>query len=125
MNNIVELKKFKHACIDTTRIALKRQDLIRIYKSLQKYLVHVHLSNVKGSKGYSLPDDGILPLESFLTKMRQDNFPGTVSMKINPKFLQAGEDDKVLKHLEDMKKYYETYFVHPAMLDPTESTESP
>jgi len=43
MNNIDELRKFKHACIDTTRIALKRQDLIRVYKSLQKYLVHVHL----------------------------------------------------------------------------------
>jgi len=125
MNNIVELKKFKHACIDTTRIALKKQDLIRVYRSIQKYLVHVHLSNVKGSKGYALPDDGILPLESFLTKMRQDNFPGTVSMKINPKYLDAGDDKKVLRHLEDMKKYYETYFVHPAMMDATESSESP
>jgi sugar phosphate isomerase/epimerase len=124
MNNIDELRKFKHACIDTTRIALKRQDLIRVYKSLQKFLVHVHLSNVKGSKGYALPDDGILPLESFLTKMRQDNFPGTISMKVNPKFLQAGDDEKLAKHLTDMKKYYETYFVHPAMLDPSDTSNN-
>lgn len=113
MNNIVELKKFKHACIDTTRIAMKRQDLIRMYKSLQKYLVHIHLSNVKGAKKYYLPDDGILPLESFLTKLRQDKFPGTISMKVNPKYIHAGNDEKVLKHLEDMKKYYEKYFKHP------------
>jgi sugar phosphate isomerase/epimerase len=112
MNNIVEMKKFKHACIDTTRIATKRQDLMRVYKSLAKYLVHIHLSNVKGSKGYYLPDDGILPLESFLTKLKQDKFPGTVSMKINPKFLDAGDDEKLLKHLKEMKEYYDKYFTN-------------
>lgn len=113
MNNLVELKKFKHACIDTTRIASKRQDLMRVYKSLQKYLVHIHLSNVKGSKKYYLPDDGLLPLESFLTKLKQDKFPGTISMKVNPKYLHAGDDEKVLKHLKEMKEYYQKYFKNP------------
>lgn len=112
MNNIVDMKKFKHACIDTTRIALKRQDLIRYYKSLRKYLVHIHLSNVKGVRKYYLPDDGILPLESFLAKLRQDDFPGTISMRINPKYLHAGDDDKVMKALEEMKKFYEKYFLN-------------
>jgi len=112
MNNVVEMKKFKHACIDTTRVATKKQDLIRIYKSLSKYLVHVHLSNVKGSKKYYLPDDGILPLESFLTKLRQDNFPGSISMKVNPKYLNAGNDEKLMKHLKDMKEYYDKYFAN-------------
>lgn len=112
MNNIVEMKKFKHACIDTTRIASKSQDLMRVYNSLQKYLVHIHLSNVKGSKKYYLPDDGILPLESFLTKLRQDEFPGTVSMKVNPKFLDAGDDEKVIGHLKGMKDYFDKYFTN-------------
>jgi len=111
MNNIVEMKKFKHACIDTTRIASKSQDLMRVYKTLEKYLVHIHLSNVKGSKKYYLPDDGILPLESFMTKLNQDKFPGTISMKVNPKYLNAGDDEKVMKHLKEMKEYYEKYFV--------------
>lgn len=111
MNNIVEMKKFKHACIDTTRIASKSQDLMRVYKSLEKYLVHIHLSNVKGSKKYYLPDDGILPLESFLTKLKQDDFPGTISMKVNPKYLDAGDDEKLMKHLKEMKEYYEKYFI--------------
>ncbi|MFC1655593.1 sugar phosphate isomerase/epimerase family protein [Patescibacteria group bacterium] len=112
MNNIVEMKKFKHACIDTTRIATKRQDLMRVYKTLEKYLVHIHISNVKGSKKYYLPDDGILPLESFLTKLKQDEFPGTISMKVNPKFLEAGNDEKLLKHLKEMKEYYDKYFTN-------------
>jgi sugar phosphate isomerase/epimerase len=110
MNNLVELKKFKHACIDTTRVAMKRQDLIRVYKSLQKYLVHIHLSNVKGSKKYYRPDDGILPLESFLAKLKQDKFPGTISIKVNPKFLNAGDDEKVLKNLKEIKDYCDKYF---------------
>ncbi|MBU1446439.1 sugar phosphate isomerase/epimerase [Patescibacteria group bacterium] len=114
MNNLVEMKKFKHAAIDTTRIAIKRQDLIRVYKSLQKYLVHIHLSNVKGSKQYYLPEDGILPLESFLTKLSQDEFPGTISIKVNPKFLNAGDDEKLLKHLKDTKEFYEKFFIRPS-----------
>jgi sugar phosphate isomerase/epimerase len=115
MNNIVEMKKFKHACIDTSRIAMKSQDLMRVYKNLEKYLVHIHLSNVKGPKRYYLPNDGILPLESFLTKLKQDDFPGTISMKVNPKFLDAGVDEKLVENLKDMKKYYDKYFVQAKM----------
>jgi len=115
MNNLIEMKKFKHAAIDTTRIAIKRQDLIRVYKSLQKYLVHIHLSNVRGSKKYYLPEDGILPLESFLTKLSQDKFPGTISIKVNPKFLEAGNDEKVIKHLVEIKEFYEKFFIKPSL----------
>jgi sugar phosphate isomerase/epimerase len=112
MNNLVEMKKFKHACIDTTRVATKKQDLMRLYTSLSKYLVHVHLSNVKGSKKYYLPEDGILPLESFLTKLKQDKFPGSVSIKVNPKYLSAGNDEKVMKHLKETKAYFDKYFTN-------------
>ena len=112
MGNILEMKKFKHACLDTTRVAQKRDDLIRVYKTLRKFLVHIHLSNVKAGKQYYLPQEGILPIESFLTKLKQDNFPGSISMKINPKFLNAGDDEKVLKGLLDAKKFYDTYFTN-------------
>lgn len=112
MNNVVDLKKFKHVCIDSTRIASKKEDLIRIYKALKPYLVHVHLSNVKNGIPYSPPDSGILPIESFLTKLKQDGFPGTISMKINPKFLELGNDEKVLKSLGELKEFYQTYFTN-------------
>jgi sugar phosphate isomerase/epimerase len=112
MGNILDLKKFKHACIDTTRVAMKHDDLIRIYKSLKKYLVHIHLSNVKAGKQYFLPDKGILPIESFLTKLKQDGFPGTIAIKVNSKFLDAGDDDKVMKHLAEQKLFYDTYFTN-------------
>lgn len=111
MQGIADLKKFKHVTLDTTRVAFKKDDLIRVYNVLRKYLVHVHLSNVRKGKGYALPDEGVLPLESFLTKLRQDGYKGAISFKIHPKYMQVGDDAKVKKHLAECKKYYETYFV--------------
>jgi len=116
LNNLNEQKKFKHAALDTTRIAQKKDDLIRVFQLIKKFLVHVHISNVKKGNGYALPSEGILPLESFLTKLKQENYKGAVSFKIHPKFLHAGDHDKVLKHLEECKKFYEEYFVKIATL---------
>ncbi len=110
MGSTLDLKKFKHASLDTTRIAQKKGDLIRIYKSLRKYIVHIHLSNVKAGKPYYLPTQGILPIESFLTKLKQDNYKGILSIKVNPKTLNVGKDEKVLNELKNQKEFYETYF---------------
>jgi len=110
MNNVIDLKKFKHVCIDTTRVGTRKEDLIRIYKALKPYLVHVHLSNIKNGTPYSMPESGILPIESFLTKLKQDGFPGTISMKINPKFMSLGTDKEVKEMLAKLKDFYTTYF---------------
>ena len=112
MNNVVDLKKFKHVCIDTTRVGAKKEDLIRIYKTLKPFLVHVHLSNIKSGTPYSPPESGILPVESFLTKLKQDGFPGTISMKINPKFMHLGNDKEVKEMLGKLKDFYTTYFTN-------------
>lgn len=111
MNNLNELRKFKHAALDTTRVAQKKDDLIRVLNILRKYMVHVHLSNVRKGKGYCLPEDGILPLESFLTKLAQEKYKGAISFKISPKFLHAGDDKKVMKSLASCKEFYEEFFV--------------
>ena len=125
MGNVLDLKKFKHACIDTTRVAMKKDDLIRIYKALKKYLVHIHLSNVKAGTPYYLPSKGILPLESFLTKLKQDNFVGTISLKVNGKFLNAGEDDRLLKALAEQKLFLDTYFTNVKVLEQAPDAADP
>ena len=123
LNNLNELRKFKHAALDTTRVAQKKDDLIRVYNILHKYLVHVHVSNVKKGKGYAMPDEGILPLESFLTKLKQDGYRGAVSFKIHPKFMRVGSDEKMLKNLAACKKFYEDYFVKIEALPVTPEEE--
>ena len=123
LNNLNELRKFKHAALDTTRIAQKKEDLIRVFHILRKYLVHVHVSNVKKGKGYALPDDGILPLESFLTKLKQEGYQGAVSFKIHPKFMRAGNNEKTIKNLAACKKFYENYFMKIETLPATTKRE--
>jgi sugar phosphate isomerase/epimerase len=110
MSNSEELKKFKHISLDTARIGEKKQDLIRAYAAFKKYLVHIHISNIYHGKKYAPLQEGILPLESFLTKLKQDKYPGAISIKILPKFLHAGEDEKVIEELRRAKKYYEKYY---------------
>jgi len=119
MGSMLDLKKFKHACLDTSRVAQRREDLIRTYKSLQKFLVHVHVSNVRSGKYYAPMEKGILPVESFLTKLKQDGFPGSVSLKLNPKFLNVGEDEKVMKALQEQKLFYDTYFTNVKIMPKT------
>ncbi len=119
MGNILDLKKFKHACLDTSRVAQKHDDLIRIYKALKKYLVHIHISNMKSGNYYAPLEKGILPIESFLTKLKQDSFPGTISIKVNPKYLEAGDDQKVIKMLQAEKLFYDTYFTNVKVMPAT------
>lgn len=121
LNNLNDLKKFKHAALDTSRVAQRKEDLIRTFQSVKKFLVHVHVSNVKKGKLYALPDEGILPLESFLTKLKQEGYKGSVSFKIHPHFLQTGSMEKVLKHLADCKKFYVDYFEKIEVLPATTS----
>lgn len=112
MANAQELKKFKHVSLDTARVGEKRQDLIRTYASLRQYLVHIHLSNLHQGKKYAPPQQGIMPIESFLTKLKQDKYPGAISIKILPKYLHAGEDERVVEELQRVKKYCDKYYTN-------------
>ncbi|MEK7085803.1 MAG: hypothetical protein AAB953_02205, partial [Patescibacteria group bacterium] len=58
------------------------------------------------------PQEGIMPLESFLTKLKQDRYPGAVAIKILPKFLHAGDDERVIDELKKAKKYYDKYYTN-------------
>ncbi len=115
MNNISSLREFKHVCIDTSRVAQKKQDSIRIYRALHKFIVHMHLSNVRGSKLYCLPEKGVLPLESLLSKMKQEDYQGAFSLKVRPTELKVGNDEKVIETLKEAKNFYEKYFVRDTM----------
>lgn len=110
MNDLSDLKKFGMVAIDTSMTASKKQDLIRFYEYLKKLVVHVQLSNVKRHKEYSMPNDGILPLESFLKKLKDDKYDKAISVKVRPTELSAGEDDKVVKKLKKAKEFIEEYY---------------
>ncbi|MDX9970689.1 MAG: TIM barrel protein [Candidatus Gracilibacteria bacterium] len=110
MSNSEDLKKFKHIALDTSRLGEKKQDLIRSYAAFRKFLVTVHLSNIQHGKKYAPPQNGILPLESFLSKLKQDDFPGAISLKVLPKTLGAGSDERVFEGLKKAKDFVDKFY---------------
>jgi len=110
LNNITDLKKFGMVALDCSSTVSKKWDLIRIYEHLKKLIVHVHLSNVHRHKEYSLPNEGILPLESLIRKLKTNDYKGAISLRVNPKELSAGDDDKVVKTLKKVKEFINEFY---------------
>lgn len=110
MNNISDLKEFKMVALDTSLTVSKRVELMRVYESLKKCIVHIHLSNVRRHKEYALPMEGILPLESLLKKLKENKYEGAVSLLVRPSELDAGDDEKVVRKLIKVREFYEEYF---------------
>lgn len=110
MNNLSDLKEFKMVALDTSSTVSKKIELMRIYEHLKKYVVHIHFSNVRRHKEYALPNEGILPLESLLRKLKENNYTGAISLLVKPSELAAGDDEKVVKMLKKAKNFYEEFY---------------
>lgn len=124
LSNSEDLKKFKHIALDTSRLGEKKQDLIRSYAIFRKFLVNVHLSNIEHGKKYAPPQNGILPLESFLSKLKQDDYPGAISLKVLPKALGAGSDERVFESLKKAKNFIDKFYTN-IEVEKTEDSPAP
>ncbi|MCK5461204.1 sugar phosphate isomerase/epimerase [Candidatus Gracilibacteria bacterium] len=110
-NSIYVLKEKGYVALDLTALASSNEDIMHSIRVLGNHLKHVYLSNVARNELYSLPQSGILPIESFLTKLAQKKYRGTFSVKVSPKQLLEGEEDKVVEKMIEVRKFYEKYFV--------------
>ena len=70
----------------------------------------MHLSNVNKHKEYALPNEGVLPLESFLRKLAANKFEGALSVRVRPTELNAGDDEKVIATLKKVKEFVDEFF---------------
>jgi sugar phosphate isomerase/epimerase len=61
-------------------------------------VVHVHLSDFNGEQ-HRRPEDGGLPLVSFLRALARNAYEGTVSLELCPEALHAEDPGRVLSHL--------------------------
>lgn len=111
MNNIADMKKFGMAALDTSSAASKKWgNLMSVYGHLKKLVVHVHLSNINKHKEYALPNEGVLPLESFLKKLKTNGYKGALSVRVRPSELHAGDDEKVIAQLKKVKKFVDEFY---------------
>lgn len=109
MSSIPDLQNFKEVCLDVSNLYAKKMDLMKAYEMMKKYLVHIQLSNVNRGKDHVLPDEGILPIESLLTKLKKDEYKFDLSLFVTPRSVMAGNDKNMMKNLEKMKKFIEKY----------------
>lgn len=109
MNNIYEMKKFKHASIDLSLLFERGSDIINTYNNLKDFLVHIHISNARRGKLYSDLKDGNLPIESLLSKLQTSDYLGGLSIKISPKEFELRSQDKVVQKLKEQIDFCKKY----------------
>lgn len=111
MNNMPDLQHFKEACLDVSNLYSKKIDLMRAYEMIKPYLTHIHLSNVYRGQDHSGLEEGVMPLESLLTKLNKDKYEFDVSLVVRPKTLSCGNDEELRKSLQKTLRFYNKYTV--------------
>ncbi len=68
-------------------------------------------------------NEGLLPIESFLTKLAKDGYEGPISLKLD--LANIGEDNlkQVVKNLKKCKDFFDMYFKPDAVV-PEEQKEA-
>jgi len=109
-NTLSALKNRGQVCMDLTALALSNDDIMRGIETLGSHLQHVYLSNVYRHTSYSLPNKGVLPVESFLTKLAKIDFRGNFTLYVNGTDFTEGNDEITLDKMKEAKEFYDKYF---------------
>jgi sugar phosphate isomerase/epimerase len=74
-----------HVVMDTSHLAVSRQDILDGYTVLQPKLIHIHLSNnaLDGKDGHLEIRRGSLPLDRLLGELRRTKYSGVVSLELS------------------------------------------
>lgn len=117
-NTLMELKKLTwDTVLDVANIDKSTWiDLQKAQTMLGNSIKNVFLSDKNGPKEWLLPGNSggwvsYLPLESFLMKLKTSGYNGFITLTVNPKELEAGNDELVLEKLAQVKKYYTKHFL--------------
>lgn len=109
LNELPDLQRFPAVTFDTTHIGSWPVGLLDAYEALADRVAHVHLSNYNGRQ-HRLPEDGRLPLGSFLEALRRRRFPGVVVVELEPESLGAGDDRVVAERLARARAFCREHF---------------
>ncbi len=110
-NTLSALKNRGQVCMDLTALALANDDIMRGIETLGSHLGHVYLSNVYRHTRYSLPSRGVLPVESFLTKLAKIDYRGNFTLYVKGSDFTEGNDEITLQKMQDAKYFYDKYFI--------------
>ena len=103
MNSLDVWGAFPHLTLDVTHLGTKGQDPLMVYERLREQVVHVHLSNARQEgrrvREHRRLEDGFLPLAALISRLAQDGYAGIATVELNPKSLEAEDEEKARFHL--------------------------
>ena len=103
MNRLGEWGAFPHLTLDTTHLGTKGLAPLMVYEQLRDRVAHVHLSNARREgrrvREHRRLEDGFLPLDALISRLAQDGYDGIVTVELNPKALEAEDEEKARFHL--------------------------
>ena len=109
-NSLVSMKESGRVCLDTAALWESKEDLMKATQFLGGAIKHVYLSNVQGSAKYSPLTKGVLPLESFLTKLAKGGFSGDFTFLFAPERIFEGHEEQMIDTLTQSRAFFDEYF---------------
>jgi len=93
--------------LDTSHVGASKVGLIQAYSVLARQIRHIHLSDsdLTGGDQHRLPGKGRLPLRPFLAALAESDYPGVVSLELNPWALGAPEPGTILKRMREALEF--------------------
>jgi len=104
------LRQKGNVAADLSALWKSNEDVMRVPDFLRDKMKLVYLSNVRNGSMYSSLPIGILPVESFLTKLARDDYRGDFILKISPRNLHEGDIEKMMDIVKESKEFFEKYF---------------
>lgn len=109
-SSLIELRKVQNVSLDTSNLVSKKEDLMRTLDLFGKNLQHIYLSNVHNGRDHYFPQEGILPIESFLSKLNDIDYKGDITLKIKGSYLTEDDTDILTMELSKMREYIVKYY---------------
>lgn len=110
MNNFQDLSRFGALALDISNLETQRMNPLKVYTHFQKDIIQVYFSNYHKGLTHMLPENGILPLESFLAKLHKTQYRGNISVRLRPSELTAASVAEVVEKLQNTKAFIEKYY---------------
>lgn len=100
-----DITRFPNITLDTTHLGTWGLDPLEAYERWGQRVKHVHLSNYNGDE-HQRPENGILRLDTLLSRMAADGYAYSISLELHPGALEAGASDSRIVELLRGSLYY-------------------
>jgi sugar phosphate isomerase/epimerase len=94
-NTIKEIGRFPNLTMDTTHLGTWGLEPVDIFPQLKGKVGHIHLSNYDGRE-HIRPENGRLHLDKLLAHLTKIEYPGLITLELQPDDLGAGQPDQTI-----------------------------